>query len=218
MLEPPHFLSSLQRSIAGDDIRPAITQVRRFHGSAARWQQQFPDAAFAGYKFGDELAALLADADVMVFPSRTDTFGLVNLEAMACGVPVAAYPVTGPIDVIEDGVTGALDHDLKRAALRALHIDPKACRPARSNRDGTSPAASSKITWFRAAIGQRAVSGRVECPGAVTLIGSPVLGDGDTLRHGRAVRQCISISQTLLRPIRVTRPANQVRQSVQTCR
>jgi glycosyltransferase involved in cell wall biosynthesis len=63
-----------------------------------------------------------------VFPSRTDTFGLVNLEAMACGVPVAAYPVTGPIDVIEDGVTGALDTDLAAAALRALKIDPDACR------------------------------------------------------------------------------------------
>ncbi len=64
----------------------------------------------------------------MVFPSLTDTFGLVNLEAMACGVPVAAYPVTGPIDVIEDGVTGALDNDLARAATRALAVDPAACR------------------------------------------------------------------------------------------
>jgi len=74
----------------------------------ARLQQQYPNATFTGYKFGDELAGHLAAADVMVFPSRTDTFGLVNLEAMACGVPVAAYPVTGPIDVISDGVTGAL--------------------------------------------------------------------------------------------------------------
>ena len=65
---------------------------------------------------------------MLVFPSLTDTFGLVNLEAMACGVPVAAFPVTGPIDVVQDGVTGALDTDLARAALRALRIDPQACR------------------------------------------------------------------------------------------
>jgi Glycosyl transferases group 1 len=65
---------------------------------------------------------------VFVFPSRTDTYGLVNLEAMACGLPVAAYPVTGPIDVVDDGVTGALDQDLARAAQRALRLDPVACR------------------------------------------------------------------------------------------
>jgi glycosyltransferase involved in cell wall biosynthesis len=94
----------------------------------ARLEQQFPHAVFAGYRFGEDLANHLAAADIMVFPSRTDTFGLVNLEAMACGIPVAAYPVTGPIDVIEDGVTGALDDDLARAARRALSIDPKACR------------------------------------------------------------------------------------------
>jgi glycosyltransferase involved in cell wall biosynthesis len=94
----------------------------------ARLQQQYPDATFTGYRFGEDLAAHLAAADIMVFPSRTDTFGLVNLEAMACGVPVAAYPVTGPIDVIEDGVTGALDVDLASAALRALALDPAACR------------------------------------------------------------------------------------------
>jgi glycosyltransferase involved in cell wall biosynthesis len=93
-----------------------------------RLQAAHPDAHFLGFRFGEDLAKHLAAADVMVFPSRTDTFGLVNLEAMACGVPVAAYPVTGPIDVIDDGVTGALDADLARAAMRALRIDPAACR------------------------------------------------------------------------------------------
>ncbi len=101
----------------------------------ARLQQQYSGATFTGYKFGDELASYLAAADVMVFPSRTDTFGLVNLEAMACGVPVAAYPVTGPIDVVEDGVTGALDNDLGRAARRALKLDAGACR-ARALKSG----------------------------------------------------------------------------------
>ena len=94
----------------------------------ARLTKQYPNAIFLGYRFGEDLARHLAAADVMVFPSRTDTFGLVNLEAMACGVPVAAYPVTGPIDVIEDGVTGCLDPDLAAAAQRALAIDPNACR------------------------------------------------------------------------------------------
>jgi glycosyltransferase involved in cell wall biosynthesis len=94
----------------------------------ARLEKLYPDARFMGYRFGEDLARHLAAADIMVFPSRTDTFGLVNLEAMACGVPVAAYPVTGPIDVIEDGVTGALDPDLAAAARRALDVDPAACR------------------------------------------------------------------------------------------
>jgi glycosyltransferase involved in cell wall biosynthesis len=94
----------------------------------ARLQAQYPQAVFFGFRFGEDLASHLAAADVMVFPSLTDTFGLVNLEAMACGVPVAAYPVNGPIDVIEDGVTGALDQDLASAARRALLLDPQACR------------------------------------------------------------------------------------------
>jgi glycosyltransferase involved in cell wall biosynthesis len=94
----------------------------------ARLEAAYPDARFLGFRLGEDLAAHFAAADVMVFPSLTDTFGLVNLQAMACGVPVAAYPVTGPIDVIEDGVTGALDRDLGRAARRALALDPAACR------------------------------------------------------------------------------------------
>jgi glycosyltransferase involved in cell wall biosynthesis len=93
-----------------------------------RLQTEYRQAHFLGFRYREDLAKHLAAADVMVFPSRTDTFGLVNLEAMACGVPVAAYPVTGPIDVVEDGITGALDTDLARAAERALGVDPKACR------------------------------------------------------------------------------------------
>jgi glycosyltransferase involved in cell wall biosynthesis len=93
-----------------------------------RLRAQYPDAVYAGFRFGEDLARHLAAADVMVFPSLTDTFGLVNLEAMACGVPVAAFPVAGPIDVVEDGVTGALDPDLAVAARRALTISPDACR------------------------------------------------------------------------------------------
>jgi len=93
-----------------------------------RLKAQYPDAVYAGYRFGEDLAQHIAASDVLVFPSRTDTFGLVSLEAMACGVPVAAYPVAGPIDVIDDGVTGALDEDLARATWRALIVDPQACR------------------------------------------------------------------------------------------
>ena len=83
---------------------------------------------FVGYKYGEELAAHIAAADVFVFPSRTDTFGLVLLEAMACGVPVAAYPVTGPIDVVRREVTGVLHDDLRTATLGALRLDPANCR------------------------------------------------------------------------------------------
>ncbi len=89
---------------------------------------KYPDAVFTGFKYGKELAGLLASADVFVFPSRTDTFGLVMLEAMACGVPVAAYPVTGPIDVIQQGVTGVMRDDLGEAAIQALELDREAPR------------------------------------------------------------------------------------------
>ena len=89
---------------------------------------KYPDVVFTGYKYGEELASHLAAADVFVFPSRTDTFGLVLLEAMACGVPVAAYPVAGPIDVVQRGVSGWLDEDLAKAVTGAVELDRDECR------------------------------------------------------------------------------------------
>ena len=86
-------------------------------------QRRHPTAVFTGAKAGEDLAAHFRSADVFVFPSRTDTFGLVLLEAMASGTPVAAFPVTGPIDVVEQGRTGVLDEDLRTAALGALALD-----------------------------------------------------------------------------------------------
>lgn len=90
-------------------------------------RRRYPHVIFTGQKTGQELTAHIAAADVFVFPSLTDTFGLVLLEAMACGVPVAAYPVTGPIDVVLEGKTGVLDHDLRQAVLGALKLDPADC-------------------------------------------------------------------------------------------
>lgn len=91
-------------------------------------RQKYPDVCFTGYKFGEELAKHVSAADVFVFPSLTDTFGLVLLESMACGVPVAAFPVAGPIDVVKNGETGVLDEDLHKAVLKALELDPLKCR------------------------------------------------------------------------------------------
>ncbi|RIA56367.1 glycosyltransferase involved in cell wall biosynthesis [Dichotomicrobium thermohalophilum] len=91
-------------------------------------RRRYPDVTFTGPKFGEELAAHFASADVFVFPSLTDTYGVVLLEALACGTPVAAYPVTGPKDVILHGRVGVLDEDLGRAARAALNIDRSACR------------------------------------------------------------------------------------------
>ena len=86
-------------------------------------ERKYPNAVFLGERTGKDLAAHVAAADVFVFPSLTDTFGVVQLEALACGTPVAAFPVTGPLDVIADHPIGALDHDLSAAAAaRADHV------------------------------------------------------------------------------------------------
>ena len=86
-------------------------------------KRKYPYINYAGYKSGRELAEYYANADVFVFPSKTDTFGVVMLEAMACGTPIAAYPVTGPIDIIEQGVNGSMHEDLETAIRHALDCD-----------------------------------------------------------------------------------------------
>jgi glycosyltransferase involved in cell wall biosynthesis len=91
-------------------------------------QRRYPKAWFLGEKTGADLTSHLAAADVFVFPSLTDTFGVVQLEALACGTPVAAFPVTGPLDVIADHPVGALDTDLRSACIRALGMSRETCR------------------------------------------------------------------------------------------
>jgi len=105
----------LKRVIGGG---PALDDLRA----------RYPDVEFVGYKHGEELAAAMRDADCFVFPSLTDTFGLVILESMASGVPVAAYPAPGPIDLIENGHNGWVSDDLDTAITHALQVDRSACR------------------------------------------------------------------------------------------
>jgi len=86
------------------------------------YQKQYPNVEFVGFKTGKELAEYYQLADVFVFPSRWETFGIVMIEAMACGTPVAAYPCQGPIDVIDQNLTGFMHLDLKQAVDQALLI------------------------------------------------------------------------------------------------
>jgi len=102
--------------VVGDG--PLLDDLRRRH----------PAVTFAGAKFGEELALHYAAADCFVFPSRTDTFGLVLLEALASGLPVAAYPVPGPLDVVGGSPAGVLSEDLRAAALAALDIPAEMAR------------------------------------------------------------------------------------------
>jgi glycosyltransferase involved in cell wall biosynthesis len=94
----------------------------------AELERRYPKAHFLGEKTGKDLTSHVAAADAFVFPSLTDTFGVVQLEALACGTPVAAFPVTGPKDVIADHPIGALDTDLRAACLRALGMSRETCR------------------------------------------------------------------------------------------
>ena len=103
------------------------------------YKAKYPDITFTGFKTGIDLARYYANAEVFVFPSRWETFGIVMIEAMACGTPVAAYPCPGPEDVVEQGVTGFLEEDLATAVHRCIGL----------NRD-TVLAGSQRWSWQRA--------------------------------------------------------------------
>lgn len=107
-------------------VAPTVEVIKVVVGDGPykkKLQKKYPNIKFVGYKFGPELAQYYQSADVFVFPSKVDTFGIVILESMACGTPVAAYPVTGPIDQIQNGINGFVDEDLSTAVCFALNID-----------------------------------------------------------------------------------------------
>jgi glycosyltransferase involved in cell wall biosynthesis len=87
------------------------------------YKKKYPNVTFTGFKTGVELARYYANAEVFVFPSQWETFGIVMIESMACGTPVAAYPVQGPTDVVDEGITGCMNNDLKKAVTDALTLD-----------------------------------------------------------------------------------------------
>jgi glycosyltransferase involved in cell wall biosynthesis len=142
-------------ALLGLDL-PGSTVVVGDGPARAMLERRYPKAHFLGARFGEALARIYASADVFVFPSRTDTFGIVLIEAMASGLPVAAFPVTGPLDVIGDSGAGVLDEDLREACLAALEIPREKAREH-----------SLKFTWRESA---RQFVGHIkECRAAASL-------------------------------------------------
>jgi glycosyltransferase involved in cell wall biosynthesis len=140
------------RYVVGDG--PALAELKA----------RYPGVVFTGARYGEDLAATVAGADVFVFPSLTDTFGLVLLEAMASGVPVAAYPVDGPVDVVEDGVTGALDEELGQAVERALRLDRGVCRAHALSRSWAAATAQFAGHLVSARAGEGPISSPIRGP------------------------------------------------------
>ena len=119
---------------------PGATKIMIGYGPMLEiYRKQYPEVIFTGLKTGNSLAEYYANADGFVFPSRWETFGIVMIEAMACGTPVAAYPCQGPLDVVESGVTGFMDKDLKQAIDNCLKLDREVVIRG-----------STKWTWQRA--------------------------------------------------------------------
>jgi glycosyltransferase involved in cell wall biosynthesis len=137
--EPLHFPRPIQMYVGRIAIEKSIEDFLRTDSPGTKvivgdgpqreqLERKYPAAKFLGPKYGDELIAHYRAADVFVFPSRTDTLGLVMLEAMACGIPVAAYPVQGPLDVVADSGAGVLNENLETAIEQAQLIQPDVCR------------------------------------------------------------------------------------------
>ena len=138
----------------------------------------YPDAIFTGPREGEELAEAYASADVFVFPSLTDTFGLVLLEALACGVPVAAYPVSGPKDVLTDPEAGVLSLDLREAALQALVLRREV---------GTGACAPLQLGELRAPIHREHDAGPQSRPAAETRPLSPMARQAERAKENGPV-------------------------------
>ena len=133
-----------------------------------RLAEAYPQCHFPGYKFGRDLARHIAGADVFVFPSKTDTYGIVMLEAMACGLPVAAFPVTGPIDVVRHGQTGVLNTNLKHACKSALGLDAGECRRYAESRSWRNSA--EQFVSHLAVNGRSGSDGRGKSPATDTTV------------------------------------------------
>ena len=106
---------------------PGLKRVVGDGPQRAQLQARYPEVEFLGYRQGAALAEAYGAASVLVFPSRTDTYGLVMLEALACGTPVAAFPVAGPLDVLTADVSGVMSEDLREACLAAMGLSRQAC-------------------------------------------------------------------------------------------
>ncbi|HBN8234313.1 TPA: glycosyltransferase family 1 protein [Pseudomonas aeruginosa] len=131
----------------------------------AALERRYPRARFLGYRHGEALADAYRTASVLVFPSRTDTYGLVMLEALACGVPVAAFAVPGPLDVLRQGVTGVMHEDLGEACRQALALDREAC--ARWAREQSWRASAEEFLALQACCPRAASEWTQELPAAL---------------------------------------------------
>ena len=137
-----------------------------------RLERQYPDAHFLGFRHAEDYARTLASADVVVFPSRTDTFGLVMLEAMACGTPVAAYDAPSPLDVVNHNVTGCIADTLEEAVDQASRLDRDAVRQGSMHYSWETCAAMFEILAGAMRAGAQASSLILNLPSALFTFGS----------------------------------------------